>query len=128
MKKILFVLVLGVAFFSLVGCQDNQQPPIPRLPPIPPIRKVNVKKIVVYDFWAQWCPPCRAFGPTFEKWKEKYSNENVTFLKVNTDEDQATAVKFKISALPTVVITHDGVEVKRFTGAPTESQVQEFLK
>lgn len=90
--------------------------------------KPTSKKIVIYDFWAPWCPPCRAFGPTFEAWKAKYSNESISFVKVNTDEDKETAAKFKISSLPTIIVTHDAVEVKRFVGAPKEQQVVDLLK
>jgi thioredoxin len=125
--KTLFVLVIGVLFCVFTGCKDNQQPPVP-ISQGPSMLKPVAKKIVVYDFWAPWCGPCRAFAPTFEKWKTKYSNDNISFVKVNTDEDKETAAKFKISALPTIIVTHDGVEVQRFMGAPKEEQIVNLLK
>jgi thioredoxin 2 len=119
----LFVLV-SVVLLALAGCKGETPP----TPSNTNMLKPPGKKIVVYDFWAPWCPPCRAFGPTFDKWKGKHSNENISFVKVNTDEDEAMASKFKIASLPTIVVTHDGIEVKRFVGAPLEQQLLEFLK
>lgn len=87
-----------------------------------------MKKIVVYDFGAPWCPPCRSFEPIFENWKSKYEKDNVFFMKVNTEEDKELATKFKISSLPTVLITYDGVEVKRWVGPPKESEFVGYLK
>jgi thioredoxin len=83
---------------------------------------------VVYDFWAPWCGPCRQFAPTFEKWKTKYSSENVTFKKVNVDEDHETANRFRISAIPTLVVTANGKEVGRIEGIPEEAEFVDLLK
>lgn len=120
MKILLFLSLILIC----LGCNEsNPQKPQEVSPMI-----IISKQIVVLDFSAKWCPPCRTFGPVFDKWKEKYTKANVSFKKVDVDEDKEMATKFKISALPTVVITVDGVEVKRFVGMPKEDQVLEYLK
>jgi thioredoxin len=132
MKKLLFVLVTGALLFNFAGCKENKPTPPPNFSPPPIIPEVTpvvpAKKIVVYDFWAPWCPPCRAFGPTFEAWKAKYTKENIEFKKVNVDEEQDLTAKFHVSGIPCIVIVVDGKEVKRWSGAPKESEVTPFLQ
>jgi len=63
--------------------------------------------IVLLDFWAEWCGPCRMFAPTFEKASEKYPD--VTFGKVNTEEQQDLAGAFQIMSIPTLMVFRDQV-------------------
>ncbi|MDZ4064264.1 MAG: thioredoxin [Coriobacteriia bacterium] len=65
--------------------------------------------IVLVDFWATWCAPCRAFGPIFEKASEKH--EGVVFGKINTEEQQALAAAFNIRSIPTLMVFRDKVLV-----------------
>lgn len=137
MKKILLFVIVGV-FCIIVLCLLNRKEEKLIIPVPPPQEKEQkekqmlnpkkIKNIVVYDFWANWCPPCKQFAPTFDAWKKKYSTENIKFEKINIEEDSQTAVKYKISSIPTVIVVVDGVEVKRWTGAPKESDLVDYLK
>lgn len=76
--------------------------------------------IVILDFWAEWCGPCKVFGPIFEKAAEEHSD--VLFAKVNTEEEQALAGGLGIQGIPTVMAFRDGVQVYRQSGAlPAEA-------
>ena len=71
--------------------------------------------ITLVDFWAEWCGPCRMFGPIFEQASE--SNEDITFAKVDTEAQQQLAGELGISSIPTLMIFRDGVLLYREAGA-----------
>jgi thioredoxin 1 len=76
---------------------------------------VEAGGIVILDFWAPWCGPCRGFAPTFEK--AAGDNPDVVFGKVNTDEEQQLAAAFEIQSIPTLMIFRDKVLLFRQAGA-----------
>jgi len=79
---------------------------------------------VLVDFWAPWCGPCRITGPILDRVSEKAMGKAKIF-KVNIDEDEVTATKFGITAIPTVMVFRDGKVDKTLIGVQQE---QAYLK
>lgn len=75
---------------------------------------------VLVDFWAEWCAPCRALGPTIEKVADKFAGK-AKVGKMNTDHAQQTAVKYGINAIPTVILFNKGQVVQKFVGVQQEA-------
>ncbi|WP_216378154.1 thioredoxin [Arcanobacterium phocae] len=82
--------------------------------------------ITVLDFWAEWCGPCRMFGPTFEAVSEQHPE--ITFGKVNTEEQTELAQAFQVMSIPTVMVFRDGIRLYEGAGALSRDQLQALLK
>jgi putative thioredoxin len=81
---------------------------------------------VVVDFWAPWCGPCKALGPTLDKVTESFGGR-VKLVKVNSDENPELSQAFNIRSIPNVIAFKDGRAVAQFMGAVPETQVREFF-
>jgi thioredoxin 1 len=85
---------------------------------------VTGNDVVIVDFWAPWCAPCRAFAPTFEQASKQH--EDVVFAKVNTEEEQEVAGAFNIRSIPTLMVFREKVILYAEAGslpAPALEQV-----
>lgn len=81
--------------------------------------------MVLVDFWASWCGPCRMFSPVFEKASEKH--EDLVFGSVDTEAQQELAAAFGISSIPTLMIVRDGVVLYAQPGALPEAALEELI-
>lgn len=72
-------------------------------------------KLMMVDFWADWCGPCQMLGPVIESLAEKYEGKAVVG-KVNTDEEQELAIRYSVMSIPTVIFFKDGKEIERRVG------------
>ena len=87
---------------------------------------VKKHSLVLIDFWASWCGPCRALAPTIEELTKEYRGK-VTIGELNVDENRETAERFAVYSIPTVLIMKDGCEVDRIVGLVPKKHIEAVL-
>jgi len=87
---------------------------------------IENNSIVIIDFWAPWCGPCKQFGPIYEKTSEQYPD--IVFGKVNTEDQQAIAGSFQIRSIPTTIILKENIAVFQQPGVMPEEGLKDVIK
>lgn len=88
----------------------------------------NSHKLVVVDFYAEWCMPCVMMGPIIEELAESKSMKDVKFVKINVDENQELSSKYRISSIPCLIVFKSGREVDRIIGGQPADVLEEKIK
>ena len=86
---------------------------------------VTGNEVVIVDFWAPWCGPCRAFAPTFEQASEQHAD--VVFAKVNTEEEQEVAGAFNIRSIPTLMVFRENVILYAEAGSLPAAALEQVI-
>lgn len=83
--------------------------------------------VVVVDFWAEWCMPCKIIAPSVEALAEKMRGD-VVFAKLNVDENPRTAIKYHVMSIPTLMVFKNGAPLKRIVGAVPQQHIERQVK
>ena len=89
-------------------------------------KTIEKNDIIIIDFWAPWCGPCKSFGPVYEKVSDEYPG--IVFGKVNTEEQQALGGHFQIRSIPTTVILKENIAVFQQSGVIPEEGLKDIIK
>ena len=100
---------------------------IPSVEDFNKILKNYPNKIIIIDFWAVWCGPCMYFSPVFKKLLEEFKKEFI-FVKVNVDENNAIAMKYNITGIPTTLFIKNGDVINKIVGALNYEQMKQVLE
>ena len=87
---------------------------------------LNASDLVLVDFWAEWCGPCKMIAPLLNDIAEEYA-DNVTVGKLNIDQNAGTPPKYGIRGIPTLLLFKDGNVIDTKVGALSKTQLKEFL-
>lgn len=84
-----------------------------------------IMAVVIKDFWAAWCGPCRTQAPLLEEFEKEHPEVKVE--KINVDEDRETAIKYGVTSIPTIIVEKDGEIIKRFVGVTYPDELEKVI-
>ena len=87
---------------------------------------IKKNKLVLVDFWANWCGPCRALAPTIVELAKDYSGK-ILIGKLDVDENPSTAEKFQVFSIPTMIVFKDGSEAERMVGLCPKNKIVDTI-
>jgi thioredoxin 1 len=122
----IFFIVLGVILVVVFGYGFYTTQKMRKAPDVPNSAKIKTLSdktfaqqiksgVVLVDFWASWCMPCKMMAPILNDVAE-HATGNVTIAKLNVEQNQSTATKYKVRSIPTIILFKDGKEMNRIVG------------
>jgi thioredoxin 1 len=118
---VFFIVLIGLIIFSFYRMKNAK--PVANSQKIKILGNKNFKPVIrrgitLVDFWAPWCGPCKVAAPILNDLAE--TETRVTIAKVNVDQQQQLAQKYKVRNIPTIIMFRDGTEVRRYVGVKTK--------
>lgn len=88
-------------------------------------KTIEDNELIIVDFWAPWCGPCKQFAPTYEALSEKITD--IVFAKINTEDEQDLGAKFQIRSIPTLMIFRQKIVIFSQAGAMSEADLSDII-